>query len=233
LFLVIGESCLDVFVYGGCNRLCPEAPAPVFNPMDQKQNPGMAKNVQRNIEALGYECDLVTNSNWKQITKTRYIHVDSGDESIERINLSDLNLNKYRIIIISDYCKGFLTEEDIDYIASNHDCVFLDTKKSLGWWCESIDYIKINNIEYEKTKNMINDKMREKMVITLGPSGCQYKEENFPVKKVEIKDVSGAGDTFLAGLVTKYYETKDIKKAAVFANECATVVVQKKGVTTV
>ena len=30
--LVIGESCLDIFQYGDCKRLCPEAPVPVFNP---------------------------------------------------------------------------------------------------------------------------------------------------------------------------------------------------------
>ena len=31
--LVIGDSCTDKFVYGECNRICPEAPVPVFNPI--------------------------------------------------------------------------------------------------------------------------------------------------------------------------------------------------------
>ena len=30
--LVIGDSCKDVFIYGTANRLCPEAPVPVFIP---------------------------------------------------------------------------------------------------------------------------------------------------------------------------------------------------------
>jgi len=30
-FLVIGDSCTDRFVYGSCDRLCPEAPVPVLN----------------------------------------------------------------------------------------------------------------------------------------------------------------------------------------------------------
>jgi len=30
--LVIGDSCKDVFIYGKANRLCPEAPVPVFIP---------------------------------------------------------------------------------------------------------------------------------------------------------------------------------------------------------
>lgn len=241
-FLVIGESCKDVFCYGDCERLCPEAPVPVFKPIDYKENGGMSKNVYKNIIALGYECDIITNDNWEEITKMRYVHratnqlfirIDDGDNKIKRCNVFDIDFKKYKIIIISDYCKGFLMEEDIDYIASNHDCVFLDTKKDLGKWCDNVKFIKINNIEYRRTKNMITDEMKKKMIITLGQNGCLFQETIFPVEKVEIKDVSGAGDTFLAGLVVKYLESNDIKESAKFANECATKVVQKRGVNTI
>ena len=50
--LVIGDSCTDKFVYGECNRICPEAPVPVFNPIEQKSNGGMAKNVFNNLITL-------------------------------------------------------------------------------------------------------------------------------------------------------------------------------------
>jgi sugar/nucleoside kinase (ribokinase family) len=53
------------------------------------------------------------------------------------------------------------------------------------------------------------------------------------VPKVEIRDVSGAGDSFIAGLVVKYIEKKDIIDAIKFSNCCATQVVQKKGVSIV
>ena len=49
--LVIGDSCRDVFVYCESDRLCPDVPVPVLNIIDQKDNPGMAKNVQRNIKS--------------------------------------------------------------------------------------------------------------------------------------------------------------------------------------
>ena len=45
--------------------------------------------------------------------------------------------------------------------------------------------------------------------------------------------MSGAGDTFIAGLVVEYLKTKDISKAIEYAQECATVVVQKAGVATI
>ena len=45
-----------------------------------------------------------------------------------------------------------------------------------------------------------------------------------------MKDLSGAGDTFIAGLVVKYIETEDIEKSIKFANQCASKVVTQKGV---
>ena len=39
-FLVIGETCKDEFCYGKANRLCPEAPVPVFIPDHNTSNLG-------------------------------------------------------------------------------------------------------------------------------------------------------------------------------------------------
>ena len=57
--------------------------------------------------------------------------------------------------------------------------------------------------------------------------------ETFKVDEVPVKDVSGAGDTFLSGLVVEYLKTKDIRKSIQFAQECTTQVVQKHGVATI
>ena len=73
--LVIGESCRDIFNYGECNRLCPEAPVPIFNSIQTIENGGMALNVHNNINALGVEACLYTNKNWENITKTRFIDI--------------------------------------------------------------------------------------------------------------------------------------------------------------
>ena len=40
--LVIGDSCTDVFKYGHVPRLAPEGPAPVFNPIYERSNGGVA-----------------------------------------------------------------------------------------------------------------------------------------------------------------------------------------------
>jgi len=239
-YLVVGESCKDVFVYGESNRLCPEAPAPVFNPTTSTQNGGMAMNVLINMESLGSKCKIHTNPNWEQVTKTRYVHqnhnhmflrVDRNDK-IERIkDLNKINFKEYDAIIISDYNKGYLHEDDVKYISSRHDNVFLDTKKLLHEsWCSNVRFIKINNQEYEKTKHNVTDRLKKKLIITMGSKGCLLQGTIFGVPTVEIKDSSGAGDTFLSAFAIKFTETNEVDTSIIFANKCATQVVQRRGV---
>ena len=50
------------------------------------------------------------------------------------------------------------------------------------------------------------------------------------MEEVAVNDVSGAGDTFIAGLAVNYTKTFDICNSIEFANNCATIVVQKRRV---
>jgi sugar/nucleoside kinase (ribokinase family) len=158
------------------------------------------------------------------------LRVDENDDAIQRSKVKEINYDVYDLVIISDYNKGFLLEEDIEYISNQHPVTFLDTKKILGDWCKNIKFIKINEFEYNRTKHMLDEDMNKRMIITLGPNGAKYLDRVYPVRKVEIKDTSGAGDTFIAALVVKYVETNNIQEAIRHANHCATLVVQKKGV---
>lgn len=239
--LVIGEGCKDIFQYGSCDRLAPEAPAPVFVPTDFTENQGMALNVKNNLLALKNDIVMITNENWSDITKTRYIdkksnhmivRIDKNDKSFTRCNIKKIDFKRYDCVVISDYNKGFLLEEDIEYISKQHPITFLDTKKILGKWAKNVSYIKINNFEYSKNDNKAVMKLlKNKLIVTLGSDGAMHNDITYSVKKVDIKDLSGAGDTFLAGLVHNYMKTKNISDAINFANECATEVVQQKGVT--
>ena len=238
--LVIGESCRDVFVYGSSNRLAPEAPVPVFNTIRSVENEGMARNVYKNLQSLKAQVNIHTNSNWVSITKTRYvdqntnhmfIRVDSVLESkYGRSNLKNIKFEDYDAVVISDYNKGFVSEKDIEAISQRHSLTFLDTKKILGPWCENVSFIKINNHEYERTRHMLSDKIQERLIVTMGSDGAKFNGIVYPVENVEIKDSSGAGDTFIAALTVEYLKNSNIRKAIEFANKCATTVVQKRGV---
>ncbi|MCG3773857.1 MAG: Bifunctional protein HldE [Nitrospira sp.] len=236
--LVIGESCRDIFVYCDALRLAPDLPVPVLNVIDQSENPGMAMNVKLNIEGLGGEGDIVTNDAWEQVTKTRYVHKPSNhlfmrvdtDHHIPRIDLSSLSLG-YDLIAISDYHKGFLTEDDIASICSRHPSVFIDTKKPLGAWAEGGRYIKINDYEYKRSRATLTPALEEKIICTKGGAGAVFRGKAYPVAEViEVKDATGAGDTFFAGLLVRYAQTGDIEAAIEFANTCASEVVQQRGV---
>ena len=60
-----------------------------------------------------------------------------------------------------------------------------------------------------------------------------YNDKVYPVSIVDVLDLSGAGDTFLAGLAVEYLRSNDIVKAIKFAQECTEIVVQKHGVSTI
>ena len=69
--LVIGDSCEDMFRYGTCDRINPEAPVPIMKPTRTTGNGGMAINVFENLKAFGIDCDIVTND--IRPVKTRFV----------------------------------------------------------------------------------------------------------------------------------------------------------------
>jgi len=241
--LLIGEQCDDIFIYGDTPRLSPEGPAPVFIPTREVYNGGMGMNVMGNLTALGVDVDFEHQQS--PITKTRHIHEPSNtlllriDEEKNIDNIGDrlpkLDFWEYQMVVVSDYNKGFLTEEDIAYIGFKHPNVICDTKKKLGDWCKDLRFIKLNRTEFENNKKFIeeNDWILEKLIITLDKDGCMYKGTSYPTEKVEIMDISGAGDTFVAGFVKEFLDSEDVSKSIQFGNRCSTQVVQKRGVTTI
>ena len=232
--LLIGDSCIDEYKIGTVDRLSPEAPVPVIKIVDNYTIPGMASNVYSNLSALGIEPDFITND--AIIKKTRYIDKRSGQHLLRvddesdiipwsgRIHLSPIG--SYDAIIISDYNKGFLTYEHIENIIRTVKCpVFIDTKKTdverfQGAW------VKINELEYSRLTSECSG-----LIVTLGERGAKvpHHEIHCPTKSVEVMDVCGCGDTFLAALAAQYLFTKDIEKAIIFANVAAGITVQHRG----
>ena len=176
--LVIGDSCTDVFVYGQIDRLCREAPVPIFQSVSQKENGGMARNVKNNLVALGADVHIISNDNGMK--KVRYVDTNSNqiimrlDENdvCGRIeNLRDMSFSDYDAIVISDYNKGFLHVDDIQYICEKYEDVFIDTKKEIDDWIMNVKYIKINSIEYNNNVKYIkrNDNwLKDKLIVTRG-----------------------------------------------------------------
>jgi D-beta-D-heptose 7-phosphate kinase/D-beta-D-heptose 1-phosphate adenosyltransferase len=237
--LVIGERCTDIFKYGISNRKSPEGSGPVFIPIDEVCSLGMAGNTANNLMAMGLDVDTYFDKG--MITKTRYVNKDTNElylrvdenDTTNRIDIYDLpDLVKYDAVVISDYCKGFLKDEDINTIASMAKFTILDTKKRLGDWCKNISFIKLNRQEFQNNFGVIkeNDWLFDKIICTLDRGGAMYKTQTFKVESVDSADVSGAGDTFTAGFTKKYLETNSIEQSIEYGNYCAGKVVKEKGV---
>jgi len=235
--LLIGESCYDVYHYGSCDRLSPEAPVPVFKEIKTETRIGMAGNVFHNLEAFKLNVDFITDS--QQIEKHRYIderfrqhllRVDKNETymlEIYKFNYKDLT-NK-DIVVISDYNKGFLSPDECsklaEYCKSREIPVFVDSKKT-DLSCFEGCVLKINEKENETAKKLPDI---YELIITLGAKGCEYRGNTHPTEQVEVFDVCGAGDVFLAALTSSYLDSQDLSTAIDFANRCASYSVTKFG----
>jgi len=245
--LVVGELCVDRFVYCDIKRLCPEAPVPVLNPVYTTTNNGMAGNVFENLKNILPESEIL---HWHQndkLEKTRYVEkksnqmitrVDEGElqkcDHISYLSPAQRNtITESDLVIISDYNKGFLSDTAIIEISGLSKVCILDTKKKINEnLIQHIDFIKQNEIEYENNKELIDENL-SKFIITLGSKGASYNGKVYQSPKPQDTiDVSGAGDTFVAGFVAKYLATKSISESLEYANEMASIVVAKKGVST-
>jgi D-beta-D-heptose 7-phosphate kinase/D-beta-D-heptose 1-phosphate adenosyltransferase len=231
--LLIGDNCTDIYQYGTVDRLSPEAPIPIFVPTHIKEQEGMAGNVYVNLVKIGCSVDLMCGSSSK---KTRLIDSRSKqqilrvDEDVKSIPIVNANTEGYDAIVISDYNKGVVSYELIENIIQQSDSgikfpVFIDTKKTdlermQGAW------VKINELEYSKIKSDCTG-----LIVTRGSKGAEavYHDYTSYAPQVEVVDVTGAGDTFLASLTYYYLLTKNIKLSMDFANRAAAVSVQHLG----
>jgi len=242
--LVFGELCQDKFVYGSSKRLSPEAPVPVFVPEREEVNPGMAGNVVQNLKSI-CDCDVKLYSQKNQIIKTRFVddksnhmflRVDEGESNIDSFGLTEQimkEISESDIVIVSDYDKGFLSSNDIIIIGKSSKLSIIDAKKKLSRdIIDSFSFVKLNENEWKNNEELVEG-FEDKLLITLGIRGCQWNGEIFSSLNPKVTmDVSGAGDTFTASFISKYYLTKNIKESIQFANQMASIVVSKRGVQT-
>jgi D-beta-D-heptose 7-phosphate kinase/D-beta-D-heptose 1-phosphate adenosyltransferase len=238
---VIGEYCTDIFIYGESKRLSPEAPVPVFTPIEKTENPGMAGNVIENLKSLDNTINVSGRHQTNMIKKTRYvdkktnhmfIRIDENDSS-ERINLNQSTINLIMnsdVVIVSDYDKGLLTIDDLSYIGKISRMSILDSKKVLTKEViNSYSFVKLNELEYKQNQHLLSNNI----IVTLGSKGCMFNDKIFESPKpLETIDVSGAGDTFTASFILEYFKTKDIENSLKFANLMSSIVVSKRGVVT-
>ena len=226
--LLIGDSCTDEYVYGSCERLNPEAPVPILKFNRKETKKGMAWNVRENIESFGIEVYMITNQ--ETITKTRYIDEKYNQQILRVDDEPDLKPMNYDLpeehfdaLVISDYDKGFLSNEKVFELVEWFDGpVFIDSKKTK--LPKESCFVKINDLEFSKLDNPSDN-----LIITRGSKGAEYQGKLYPGEKVDIFDAVGAGDTFLSAMVYFYLKYGKIEEAIPYANKAAAIAVSNFG----
>lgn len=228
--LLLGDHCLDIYKYGVVERLSPEAPVPIFKICRIEKKPGMAGNVKMNLENLGCKVQYFYD---KTSTKTRLIdeksmqhivRIDDDAPSFPIVYNPDA-LGKYDAIVISDYNKGFIDYDTIKFLRQNFQGpIFVDTKKQDLAQFEGC-IVKINESEYKSAKSFCSE-----LIVTCGEKGAIYKNDRYYANAVDVADVCGAGDTFLAALAYKFLGTRNIPESITFAIAASALTVQHVGV---
>ena len=236
--IVIGDKCTDKYIFGECSRLSPEQPVPVLDKTRIEERPGMAGNTELNLKAFGINTVLL--SQRELIIKTRFVDTNSGyqlmrlDETPEvgRIANAELKMAMMHMnpdaIVISDYDKGYITDDDLWHLCNNFNRpVFVDTKKRRLFHKDNV-FWKINKKEYnDLDKNHLPNDTH--LIVTLGSAGAMWSGMKFLPQVVKVFDVCGAGDTFMAALVYEFLKTKNMQKSIDLANRAAAISVTHPG----
>jgi len=230
--LLLGESCIDEYHYGVCERICAEAPVPVFDYIESEVRPGMAANVKENLISLGVDVEFISNDP-NLLIKRRFVDIKSNQLLLrEDIGSKVLPIKvdisfDFDAVVISDYCKGLLDEDFIEYICQNSNIpIFIDSKNpNLKIFKNAI--VKINSDEEKKIKTI---PVNSELIVTLGKSGAKWNDKLFAAPHVDVFDVTGAGDIFLAALCYFYLTSKKLEVAIPKAVHLASKSVQHMGV---
>ncbi len=175
--------------------------------------------------------------------------------------------NKYSLIIISDYQKGLISNSFmqllISYCNKMNIPLFIDTKKNnldsiRGAFCLKINESEFNNLfcdlklDFQDSDDTISKKINsarklvciKNLILTLGSRGS-FLANQFGVKiseaeEVDVNDITGAGDAFLAGLVYSFINRNSLEEYDIenhfieeedlsFSNKAASAVIALKG----
>ena len=226
---VIGDIIIDKYVYGTSTRLSPEAPVPIVTHQRTVETQGGAGLVYNNLKSLGVDVDLF-NYYYPKSTKTRVLcdghyitRIDddviaNSDDIFDKITAQDWS--EYEYVILSDYNKGTLeyAKDIIEHLNSFGCKVIVDPKRDCshyeGAWLVKPNFSEYTKFNFNTWKGNIITTNADKEVV----AKIDGEEYIIPVDKVEVSDVTGAGDCFMAGFVyglTKNYDYKKCVETAI------------------
>lgn len=151
------------------------------------------------------------------------------------------------IIVISDYAKGTIGEDTIEILKKNYNVpIIINGKpKNIRYYMgadivvlnvkeveEVLEYLKCTYNPSPRPADIVGYYNLLYLVVTEGENGISVYD-NKELRnwegglKVEVKDITGAGDTVTAALALEIANSGDIEKAIQLANKAGALKVQK------
>ena len=212
------------------------------------------------LEEKGIDTDLLYITGLPTTLKRRYysngnqvLRVDFEKEIEDwSPSITDIEYDKYDLIILSDYNKGVLNNGWFSNIKGKN--IFVDPKKDDFSFYSNATVITPNINELQRASNskitdddsiikacqlMIQKDSNLKYILAKkGDKGMTIVGKNGFVKhidahKVNNPDVTGAGDTVIAAFSLAFAKTNNVEDSARIANAAAAIVVGKTGTATV
>ena len=186
------------------------------------------------------------------MSNNRYMSRIDDEEYIQDIELENTILETWNaqsgVIVLSDYNKGTI-KNPLEFIKKSKAKVLVDPKLSLDNY-KGAYLLKPNKKEFEdyvgvcKTPKELMAKAQltrdhlelQHLVVTLGEDGVLLVGdtiEHYESRVEEVFDVTGAGDTFMAGLALGTEANMSISASTRTANKLAGIAVSHNGTYTI
>ena len=155
---------------------------------------------------------------------------DDEDDKVDPIKPAEVKMafltSEFDALVISDYDKGFVKVEDLMTFCQNFTGpVFIDTKKKDLFSAQNV----IFKINHKEASTLRVQPAKQNLITTVGGQGAWYMDKLYPSENVDVFDVVGAGDTFLAALCAEFLKEHDMEASIKIANKASAIAVQNYG----
>jgi D-beta-D-heptose 7-phosphate kinase/D-beta-D-heptose 1-phosphate adenosyltransferase len=174
------------------------------------------------------------------------VRIDYEDEGSKLFSLATLKIMKEEIansdlILISDYAKGAITRDLINFVKNSGKRIIIDPKPKNILLYENSFLITPNEkeaLEMSGQKDIysagryLRERLSCNVLITRGEKGMSLFSDNeidIPTSAKEVYDVTGAGDTVIATLALSIASGASLEEAVIIANHAAGIAVSKAG----
>lgn len=146
--------------------------------------------------------------------------------------IGEINSNKYFL----DVClkKGIPTIFSMKGDYNSLDKNYLETIMTYSQiiFMNETEYDQLNNYMEKPVKDYLNKD--DVLVVTLGSKGTKAIQNgneifvpSYPTSNV--KDTSGGGDAFIAGFLSGYFDTQNLKESVAIGNALASYIIEEYG----